>query len=496
MGIQIITKIEQHKTLVFISIFLSLAILPFFLYLRGSLSVDESFYMFNANSILYGSVHQGDYYHVGAYPAFYHLLALVFAIFGKSFFAARAVTFIFNALSAVIIFSIGRKLWNREIGMLSSILFLIGMLIPAYEGYYVMTEPFMVFFGLLGVLLFFKSEHRIYLILSGILFGMSMLSKTSGGLFLAAIFVFYLLKLWIPENRTKTYLKDSIKNLSLIACGFLVPVLLGAFYFWSVGTLDSFVYSVFLFLKEYGRSFYIYNLIFQFLSYSIIWVLSFVSILFISYKFTTKKSKDGELFTVIWLFAFLYTFTVRQYGHYVVQILPPACLLASISLIKLYPLLSLESIKESLSKLNHLKIFAIVCLLALILSSFAFIAYSGYGLQKSRSIRFDEQWNTAEYIKLHTSANEKILSFYYEPSVYFLSDRDPCTRFLIMDSRVIESQVIQQIKENNVRYITVCNDRIVNGKSIFNNNDIYAFIIENYEIKKSIGRFDIYRKKV
>jgi hypothetical protein len=45
---------------------------------------------------------------------------------------------------------------------------------------------------------------------------------------------------------------------------------------------------------------------------------------------------------------------------------------------------------------------------------------------------------------------------------------------------------------NNVRYIT-CNLRLVKGKSI-QTKPIYKFIQENYEIKKSIGTFDNYRK--
>lgn len=489
-----IFKLEQHKNLTFISLFVLLTLLPFFLYLRGSLGVDESYFMFIGNSILHGSIPYKDYIDMKP-PGIYYLFALTFSIFGKSFYAARAVTFIFNALSAVIIFSIGRKLWNKEVGMLSSMLFLVGMLTPAYEGYLAMTEPFMVFFGLFGILLFFKSEHRVYLILTGLLIGISTLFKQSGVLFLAAIFVFCLLKLWIPANRTKGYLKDSIKNLSLIICGFLIPITITAFYFWTVGALQSFIYWSFLFSigEGYGRSFYVN--VFQFLSYSIIWVLSFVSILFIAYEYITKKSRDVELFTVIWLLASIYPLTIRQYGHYYIQILPPACLLASISLMKIYPILSLRSIKESLSKLNHQKIFVIVCLLGLILSSFAIISYTNYGLQKGRQNRFDEQLKTAEYIESHTSANEKILSFNYAPSIYFLSGRNPVTKWLVIHESVMnDSHVIQQIKENSVRYV-VCNFRLVKGKST-QARPIYEFIQENYEIEKSIGRFDIYRKKV
>jgi len=495
-----IFKIEQHKDLTFVSLFVLLTLLPFFLYLRGSLGVDESYFMVIGNSILHGSIPYKDYMDMKP-PGIYYLFALTFSIFGKSFYAARAVLFLFNALSAVIIFLIGKKLWNKEAGMLSSILFLIGMLIPAYEGYFAMTEPFMVFFGLLGVLLFFKSEHWLYLIFCGILMGLSILFKQSGVLFLAAIFIFYLIKLWIPANRTKFYLKDSLKNLSLIICGFSIPILLVAFYFWSVGALNSFFYLSFLFAitEHYGRELVfdkqtIIALTYKFLSYSIVWLLSFVSIFIIVYALIKKEAKDIEIFTVIWFIISLYPLTIRTYGHYFIQIIPPACLLASISLIRIYPILSLKSIKESLSNANHLKIFAIICILLITLASIGAVCAGGYRLQKTRQIHFDEQLKTAEYIKSHTSSNEKILSLYYEPSIYFLSDRKSVTKWLtIHESVTNDTQVIQQIKENNVRYI-ICDFRLYKEEST-QTRPIYAFILENYELEKSIGVFYIYRKK-
>lgn len=511
MSERAVIKIKNIKNLIFISLFVLLTIFPFFFYLHGALHIDESYFMFVGNSILHDSIPYKDYIDIKP-PGIYYLFALTFSIFGKSFYAARAVLFIFNALSAIILFLIGRKLWNKETGMLSSMLFLIGISIPAYSGYYALADPFMVFFGLFGVLLFFKSGHWIYLILSGILIGLSTLFKQPGGLFLAMIFAFYLLKLWMPENRTKGYLKDSVKNMILISCGFLMPMIITIVYFWSVDVSDSFIYWSFLFpLKGYAHYLIfskriILDLAYQFLSYSIIWILSFVSIFIIVYGFIKKEAKDKDIFTMIWCIISIYPLTIRQYGHYYVQILPPACLLASISLIKVYPILSLGSIKESLSKGNHLKIFAIVCVLALMLSSFVTIAYGEYRLQKSRSICFDDQLNTAEYIKSHTSANEKILSFPYDPSIYFLSDRDPPTRWLIMHKSVVnESHVIQQIKENDVQYITVWNSKKFKGKFIqqpiyafilenYGTKNIYEFILENYEIEKSIGMFDIYKK--
>lgn len=390
--------------------------------------------------------------------------------------------------------------------MLSSILLLFGINGPCYEGNLVLGDAFMLFFGLLGLLLFFKSKHWTYLMSSGILMGVSTTFKQFGGLFLLTIFVFYILRLWVPDNRTKDYLEGCIKQILLISSGFLILIAIVILYFWSVDALDDLIYWAFLFpLKFFHHSLESLSdiatvrviLTMRFLPYSIVWFFSLVSILTIGYGFIKKQAKDDDIFSVVWLLISLYPLSMELNSRYYIPLLPPACLLASVTLIKIFPMLSPRSIKDALSNVDHSRIVAITCVLLLILSSIGTSGICEYTFQKGSLQSLSDQIQTADYVRSHTLPDEKILSLDFEPTIYFLSDRNPPTEFLWLGELFVDEEeqyhIIEQIKESNVRYVTVCRYQIVEGKSIAQH--IYEFIVENYTIEKSIGIFDIYRKR-
>lgn len=493
---RVLTKPGRRPKIIFASLFTILAILPFFLYLSGSIGTDEGCYMFIASNI-------EDLPHSLSFhsppPGIYYLLALLFSIFGKSFYVARAAVFISNALSAILLLFIGRKLWGQKEGMLASLLFLVGVLIPAFGGYYAMTEPFMVLFLLLGVLFFLKSEKRaIYLVLSGVAVGLSILFKQFAGLLLLSMIAFYLCRLWPREKRNRERLVNSIKELSLICSGVLIPILAAAAYLWSVNGFDEFIQDMML-MMHYPRNLSLYSLAYLFASYSIVWFFSVVSVLAIAYQFVTKRGWNKEVFVAIWLIFSLYPLTHQQYGHYIVSILPPACLLASLSLSKAYPVvLSIRKIKNSLFQREYVRIFTTVCAFALTLSMISVIAYSGYHGHKDRASLFDAQLRTANYIQSHTEETDKIFAFTKGPSIHFLSGRHPPLRFFYIAEVLVpdenaENEVIDRLEESNVKYIVVTNREVMTDTT-FRFWRIAKYIQDNYVIDKSIDRFDIYKK--
>lgn len=491
---------ETRKRYVFILLFILFATLPYFLYLSASIFVDEGLFMFVGSKIVQGSIPYHDYIDSKP-PGIFYLLAFVFSIFGKSMYVARATLFFFNTLSAIILFLIGKRLWNEKVGMLSSILFLIGVSIPAFHGYHVITDPFMVFFGLLAVLFFFQSKERaIYLILSGIALGLSVIFKQIAGLLLLTILFFYLSKLHIPENRTRAYLRNFIRSMSLISSGFFIPLLLVSFYFFSANALSDMIYwTIVAPIKLYGHTFELLRLGYGFVSYSVVWIFAFVSVLTICYEFITKRGVDKEIFMVIWWICSLYPLTIRQSGLYFIQILAPACLLSSMLLIKIRQM-----------EINYLKIFSLICVFSLTFSSIGVIGYTGYLFQKGSPLYFNEQLQTANYIKSHTAENEKIFVFIYQPSIYFLSDRDPPTEHLDLFTDMFyknrENSIIEQIRENNVKYIIMADNMGVIERMISNESSpseralrrashIYNFILNNYNLEESFGSYEVYKKR-
>jgi 4-amino-4-deoxy-L-arabinose transferase-like glycosyltransferase len=205
--------------------------------------------MFIGDSINHGSILYKDFIDIKP-PGIYYLNALIFTVFGKSFYASRIVLFIINALSALIIYSLGKNQWDERIGQLSSILFLIGVYNPLIEGFFVFTEQYMVFFGLIGIFIFFKfRDDWRYLVPVGLFFGIATLFKQPGILFYVLILMYSSLGLLNKGNRTKICIYKIIKSTLLISIGFLIPIIITIVFFYREGTLyELFYWSFYIIL--------------------------------------------------------------------------------------------------------------------------------------------------------------------------------------------------------------------------------------------------------
>jgi 4-amino-4-deoxy-L-arabinose transferase-like glycosyltransferase len=485
---------KSSYKIIFIICCLCLVALQPVLYHSAKLDPDEGYFMFMGKSVLNGSIPYIDYTD-NKPPGIWYLMAFTFLVFGKSIYAAKGILYAVNALSALILYLIGKELRYKKIGIISSLFFLVGMLIPAFEGFRVYTEPFLSFFSLLGLLFFIKGrEQKSYLIACGAAVGMATLFKQTGILLLVAIFVFYLVNFWIPVNRSNKYLVSSAGRALLLLCGFLAVILPVVAYFWSVGALTQLAHYTIWGLKGYGSSFEgIRVLGYQFASFCIVWVLSGASLLTIGYKFI-KKSSDWETLVSIWLLLTLCPLFFRQWGHYYIQILPPACLLASLFLVNIQP--KLLQIKKVLKQHDIKYIFALAGVIVLVVASVG-ISSRQYILDRSEyngvSLQYQEQ--TADYIRSHTTGSDTILVYPYQPSIYFLSDRNPCVKILILERPVIdentELELLQQIMLGNPKYVVV---QMKGNETVWGLPHIYEYIVSHFEKEESIGSYEIYKK--
>jgi 4-amino-4-deoxy-L-arabinose transferase-like glycosyltransferase len=477
----------------FVLCFFGLAALQPVIYHSVELAPDEGYFMFLGNGILHGAVPYLNYVDIKP-PGIAYTLSLAFLVLGKSMYVARGILYITHALSALVLFLIGKELWNKKIGAISSLLFLIGILMPAYEGYYVLTEPFLTLFSLLGFLFFIKGQARKpYLIASGAAIGIATIFKQTGPLLLIAVVIFYLCNLWIPANRNRNYLISSTKNVLLLLCGFLIPLLAMASYYWRVGMLEQLIYYSILILKGYGSQFSGIIIVgYQFASFSIIFILSLVALLAAGYKFI-RKSSDQEILVAIWMLVSLVPLVSRQYGHYFIQIFPPVCLLASLSLVDIFP--GLLRVKEIFRQHDAIRLLALVCAASFVVLSISAGLYGRFILLGNSGLHLQYQKQTAEYIRSHTTDNDTIVVYPYQPAIYFFADRDPCVKLLVLEPPEIyenqEQDLLQQIMSNNPKYAVI--EKKDDGETRPGFTSVYQFLMSHFRKEKSIGIFDIYR---
>ncbi len=470
------------------------------IYIRNFIGPDEAYYLFKADSILSGSLNQRDLWVVGGYPAFYSILSLVLFIFENSIIYPRIILFIINGLNAVLIFKIGSCFFDKKVGKVACILYLIGALIPTFQMYMVLTEPFMLFFGLIGVYYFLKSDDNLHLVLSGFLFSISSLCKTIGLFYIASVGLFFILNLHDPQNRNKNYMINSIKKMSLIIIGFVIPAFIGYLYFYHIDSVSTyFIFHAMKFISAREEEpFNIPNIFNIFISFSTIWILSLMTISILVYRYIQGNYSKKILFMAILFVIFLYPLSSRQYGHYFIPVLPQACILASILIISLFSKLKFSSVKEAILKRDYIQFFVITCLIGIVTSSFVYsfvydLRLVNYTIHTGR-ISYNEQIDTSNYIISHTLDNDSIFVFTYEPSIYYLSGRKPVANIIIFDkfrySEKLENEIINKLENGNIYVITTQNQN--SGLRYFGN--VSMLISNTYKLEESIGKYNIYSK--
>ena len=123
------------------------------------------------------------------------LMSLAYQVFGVNNFASRIWSAVFGALSLVLVFYLGKKLYNRYVGFLSA------LVLGTFTTFYMfarlaMTDVPLVFF-ILGSIYFFVLSEKTektnrYAALSGVFFGLALMTKQIEALLIPLIIFSYL----------------------------------------------------------------------------------------------------------------------------------------------------------------------------------------------------------------------------------------------------------------------------------------------------------------
>ena len=194
--------LQRHADAVFILSILAFSSIFFVNLGKGVLqTADEQTY----SQWAYHMVKTGDYltpwangaisFMIGKPPFLMWLMSLAYQVFGVTNFASRIWTVGFGAMSLVLIYHLGKKLYNRPVGFLSAIV--LGTFIT-YNVFarYAMTDVPLTCFVLASIYFFVLSEEKEKQIrnaaLSGLFFGLALMTKQIAALLIPLIIFAYL----------------------------------------------------------------------------------------------------------------------------------------------------------------------------------------------------------------------------------------------------------------------------------------------------------------
>jgi len=294
---------------------------------------------------------------MGKPPLFMWLMSLSYQIFGVNNFASRFWSPVFGALSLVLVFYLGRKLYNLYVGFLSA------LVLGTFTTFYVfarhaMTDVTFIFFILASIYFLLLSEKtedtKRYVVLSGLFFGLALMTKQIIALLIPLIAVFY----FAATKRSIRFLFT--KRFTL---------------FWGVGFLvvsPWLIYMALRFGSDFWQSFFVYSSVIRainpieghvegYLYYfsqlasneNLLWVilLPFAAGL-CAFKSVIKRSKEDTLI-LAWISIVLVIFTFAQTKIYW-YILPafPAFAIAISSFLYQLAKIALYSIRLLLFKVQ------------------------------------------------------------------------------------------------------------------------------------------------
>jgi len=384
---------------------------------------DEGIYLALGQAIRQGFI-LFEQIHDNKPPTLYYFAALAQTVFGFRLllllFMIPTVYF-FHRLSQNI-------LKSKPLSQVSTLLFIILTSIPLIEGNIANAEVFMLLPTILAVYIFYKhfsiSNLPIKALASvGLLLGFAFTIKVP------VAFEAAFLGLWIL-----IFHKSKIKNLFVFALSFLTPIFIYLIYFTIKGALEPFLFAAlfqnFTYLSSWsGRthqpSLASSGLVWRGLILIFTWILSFI-------LYRKKIISKNLFFISAWLFATIFGALLpgRPYPHYLIQVLPPLCLLPFFfSKAKCWIFFTLSLLTYSFFRYK----FYFYPVLPYYANFYSYVIG-----KKSRDeylqyfgSKVPQNYILANKIKSLTTPSDRIYVWGDHSSIFPLSDRLPATKYIV-----------------------------------------------------------------
>lgn len=391
---------------------------PFFF--RDYIDRDESTFILMGQSWLEGHLPYTELWDLKP-PITFLFFAMVIKVLGKSFLAIRLFGSVLVAFAALYTYKIGLKLGAKKVAITTAFLVVIlYSLFGSLQG--VMSEHICMAFFVPGTYFFLKEGHnRILYIVSGIFFGLALMSKLNMGYPL--LFLFGLQFYMAFQNRNFT---QKIINLFCCGAGVLLVTFLTFIPYWISSQSEVWWNSVIQAPLSYSGS--LDNSILKVLPLVFV-VLGFLLWLFWKNWLDVKNPKLWSLFALVLGILFSFMQAGRANGHYLIQ---------------LHPFLLLLTAKAVASKNPFTKkVFPtlfIFILLAVPMETYAEWANVFKNKAANDSYFNGEGIQVPTYIKQNGLSTENILFLEYHIG-YWLLDKTPPTKAATHPSNLLRDEL-------------------------------------------------------
>ncbi|HLO32228.1 MAG TPA: hypothetical protein VK249_23970 [Anaerolineales bacterium] len=445
------------------------------------------------------------------FPGIYYTFELAFGLFGDNPNAPKLLLFPWALACALLLYLMGRMYFDEQTGRVAAIFFILVSSQRWLAGMTVEMEhfanlPLIVGFFLL-IVLFRRQAPAWQFIWLGILSALCILYKV---IFVAPLLVagiLILLMAWITRKEARAW-KTMLSRLNWMTIGLIIPLALVAAYFASLG-----LWKRFMLVFEFGFNYFddpqimnASNLPAPF-GFPLYWIsVNNIALLCFgligTYRLARRsipiRTTDNltDLAMVLWLVVSFALAGLRGGGfaYYVLPVLPPLALIASIEISTAY-----QGWKTSSEKLANLgRGASIVLVIGLFLWS-NYSIYRDYLMYKLARISYanflqsvgEEEfasWQISNYVKAHTKPDDFIYIWGNRVESYYYADRLPPIDML-WPYYVGATGSPNRIFDPSTKYIVVDEPEKIDRPQW-----LLDGIAANYELETIIDDREIYRR--
>ncbi|HEV2454176.1 MAG TPA: glycosyltransferase family 39 protein [Verrucomicrobiae bacterium] len=425
------------------------------------------------------------------FPGVYFMYALLMAIFGQSTAGIHFGIFVITSITAVLIFFIGRELLTESGGLMAAVIYVCLAALPKAAGLAGHATHFVALFvcgGVYALLLARTRNSPGWWIASGTAFGLAILMVQQ------AVFFPVFILVWLLWNGLQNRRQTSALSICFYCAGCVVPLLVTAIVFASIGLWNDFFIWTFQYAREYvsilpmraapqqfGAGF---DPVFE--SGIVAWIFGVAGLFCLwrqregrgqpqdaarSLPEGRSSSKSGIRWTNVASLMFLAGMAAVCPGyyfrnHYFLMVMPGLALLDAAFIITVANAVK-GSVAANWSK--WLPLGLVVFVVGNLVINNAGMWFGKTPGQLSRELYaanpFSEAVPIAAYLKEHTTPSDTIAVLGSEPEIFFLADRHSASGFIyvyaLTEPQPLAPQMgrefISQIETSQPKYVVSVN---------------------------------------
>jgi hypothetical protein len=401
------------------------------------------------------------------FPGTYAAYSLILYLFGQTPAGIHIALLLLNAATALMVFFLGRRLFGLQTGTIAAATYGLLSTSQYVLGLAGHASHFVVAAALPGVLLLVEAmntENKLLLFFSGLMFGLALLMKQPGALFIV-FGIFYL----VQRRWQLLFQRDTGIELATFLLGAILPFALTCLILLRAGVIHQFVFWTFDYGRQYGSRESVSDGIQNFLDIApvvigscwFVWILAGLGIT--SPLWSREASHQAFFlgaFTICSFLAVVPGLYFRE--HYFIFLLPAVSLLVGVAIASITRILRQMRSGKALQFVPII-VFALVC---------------GYSLFGQRAVLLELSPNAAcreiyganpfveaevlgKYLEQQMSKNATLMVLGSEPELYFYSHRHSATGYIYMYGLLerqkfalsMQKQMIEEVQASHPEFL-------------------------------------------